>query len=306
MRAPGELLPIAVTLAIGVGGVCAASVILYAVLLQPLPFPEPDRLVLIWESGGASDLSGRLLSDLAFEKLRDEHSGLESVAMYAPAPGRMSTSRIDAAKRLRGLLVSGDFFEVLRRSPVVGRALAREDERLEADPVIVVSDRLRLAGVVEGRINEQIRLDGVTHTIVGVMASSFQFPDPETGYWIPLVPRSSILEYDPSAVLTTRSYRSIGRLAAGASPAAAKSQANAIVGSSGDAQVEIRSYLDELSRASETLLAAPAKPRGRRHSRRDDQPPAALRLLHHVKPAHAPRPTRHENGRPQIGQPIVL
>ena len=94
---------------------------------------------------------------------------------------------IDQPERRTGLRVTGEFFSALGMRPAAGRVLARQDE-IERGPSVVVSDQLwrRLFGADPQLVGRTLRLDGVSHVVVGIMPPSFQFPDREVEIWAPL------------------------------------------------------------------------------------------------------------------------
>jgi len=185
-------------LALGIGMSVAMFSLVDAVLLRPLPFPRHDAIHVIWK---VDPLAGSHVEELAYPELGDLQTGIaefESVAV-------MPTSLYGYAKvlqtgnaepvQIEGTPVSHDFFRVLGVSPRLGRNFGAADEGVDAPPVVIVSDRVwrdQLGGD-PGVVGRMIRLNGVGHTLIGVMAAGVEFPR-GAGLWVPLGVERRIVE----------------------------------------------------------------------------------------------------------------
>ncbi len=222
-RAPGFAAITILTLALGIGATTAIFSVVDGVLLRPLPYPEADRLVMVW----------RTLPSLGFERAPVSYPNL--AAWRAGSPGfeelgaygvRLATlARGDGPERLRGAYATAGLFEVLGTSPALGRTFTDREDRPGGDPVVVLShvlwtDRF---GADPGILGRSIRLDDRSHTAIGVMPAGFGFPSEETAFWIPagLMPESG----DRG----TNFLMAVGRLAEGVEAAAAERQVRATV-----------------------------------------------------------------------------
>ncbi len=219
-KSPGFTLVAIVTLALGIGANAAIFSVVNGVLLEPLPFPEPGRLVGVYHvsEGHRTVMSGPNFIDVA----RASRS-LESVAaMYRDREiltGQGDPVRINVAK------VSAAFFSVLRARPALGRVLRADENTPGKTNVIVLGDALwrERFGADPGIIGRTIQLDGVSTEVVGVMPRGFAFPA-ERHAWAPI-------EYDTNFVSGQRGawYLSvIGRLQPGATPEQAAREAETI------------------------------------------------------------------------------
>ena len=129
------------TVALGISAIVTVFTIVNAVLLRPLPFPDADRLVVLkytapgfGGSGGANDpISGPL-----YFLYGDESRALDAVA--AVAMGNASLTDAESPQRVEALEVTASFFDLLRTPPRIGRAFTAEEERQDAEPVILLSD----------------------------------------------------------------------------------------------------------------------------------------------------------------------
>ena len=176
--------------ALGIGMSLAMFSLVDAVLLRPLPFPRQDAIQLIWK---VDPLAGNRVEELAYPELGDLQTGIPDFEFVALMP----TSLYGYAKvlqtgnaepvQIEGAPVSHDFFRVLGVGPILGRNFAASDERVGAPPVVMISDRVwrdRL-GADPGIVGRMIRLNGVGHTVIGVMAAGVEFPR-GAGLWVPL------------------------------------------------------------------------------------------------------------------------
>ncbi len=167
-RSAGFTVAATLTLALGIGASAALFALVDAVLLRPLPYPEPHRLVSLRERGGEARLSvaPANLADYrvpSFESLAAWHF----VEMDLSAGGRPET--------LFGHAVTADFFAVLGKGPVLGRAFLPEEDREGGPRVVILSDRLWRSrfGADAGLVGRTIRLDRQPHEVVGVLPGDF-------------------------------------------------------------------------------------------------------------------------------------
>jgi putative ABC transport system permease protein len=223
------------SLALGIGGTTALFSALYGVLLRPLPYPDEERLVRVYQEnpGGRSMGRAHLLSNVAFEAWSDPQT-IEGLAAYRSGTYRETRGPRDTATRLRGASVSPALFPLLRAVPAAGRFFDADDARAEAPPVVVISHRLwqdRFGGD-PGAIGRTLTLEDAACTIVGVADPEFYFPDRDTLLWRPLgMPGPS----EGGSV-----FSAIGRLRPGVTPAQAGAEGTAAArGSARPAAMEI-------------------------------------------------------------------
>jgi predicted permease len=176
-------------LALGIGGSTAVFSLVSAVLLRPLPFHEPDRLVVLWEELSATGARGGLTRvEPAPANYIEWKRRSRSFADMAALERRIYNLTGDGEpEKLVGLRVTANLFSLLGMRPVVGRTLSRGDEGPDSIPVVVVAERFwrqRFAADPE-LVGRSIRLNGLAHTVVGVVAGDFRFPDEEGTLWVP-------------------------------------------------------------------------------------------------------------------------
>jgi predicted permease len=169
------------TLALGVGGTTTMFSVIHAVLLKPLPFEQPERLVAIshvWQGTPTT------MSAPNFHDLRDQSQAIETAAAYRAGEVTL-TGRGDPV-RLKGVRVSASFFDVLRTRPALGRAFRPDENTPGKEKVAVISQALwqqRFGGHGDA-LDAPIMLDGVPYTIVGIMPAGFSFPFGQE-IWVP-------------------------------------------------------------------------------------------------------------------------
>jgi putative ABC transport system permease protein len=214
VRRPAFAATAIATIAIGIGSSTATFAVVNGVLLQPLPFPEPDRLLRL-SSAPVERLFG-LAPGLGEAPFLDFQRGtrlFDSLAMFGTQASNLTGAGEPA--RVARAEVTTRFFDLLRVRPSLGRALADADV---SSPVVVIGERLwhtqfAAAPDVVGR---SVRLDGVLHLVVGVMPAGFSFPD-KAECWTPLA-------IGPSQGGNSFFRPVIGRLKPGATAAQAKAE----------------------------------------------------------------------------------
>jgi len=174
-KKPGFTAIAVLTLALGIGANTTIFSILNAVLLQPLPFSEPHRLVTVWGTDVRNGDFHRTLSYPDFSDLRDQNRSLEGVAAYDE--GTFSLTGRGEAAQLHGGIVSANLLSVLRESPELGNGFTPADDQPGAR-VVLLSHALWKAryGGDPGIVGQTMTLNERPYTVVGVMPATFQFP----------------------------------------------------------------------------------------------------------------------------------
>jgi putative ABC transport system permease protein len=225
LRSPGFALTATMTLALGIGLSTAVFTVADALLIRRLPVGNQERVVVLWGETRDGRFSNYPLSLSDAREFVRNSRALEGAAFFTyygavPAPIRDN----DRVYRLRRALVSGNFFEVLKSAPAVGRALRPDDDVVGAAPVVVLSHRAwrQQFGGDSGVIGRAIVMHatGVSHTIVGVMPQGLDYPR-GADFWAPLEPNST----GPDSMnVAWPSLDVLGRLRAGAWPADARAE----------------------------------------------------------------------------------
>jgi len=174
-RNPGFTIVAVLTLALGTGATTAIFSVVNAVMLRPLPYRDPDRLVLVPNARGQD-----------FLKWRDQSKAFESMAAFDFATADFTGS--GEPERLAVALVSTELFATLGVAPGHGRAFTPEEDRVGGEPVVVLSDSLwrRRFGSDPQVIGRAITLDNQSQTIIGIMPPGFRFLG-DSDLWMPLI-----------------------------------------------------------------------------------------------------------------------
>ena len=172
---PGFTAVALLTLALGIGANTAIFSILDAVLLRPLPFPEPDRLVAIWGADSKTGETHRALSYPDFTDLRSENHSLESLAAFTD--GSFTLTGAGEPLLLHGAIVSASLLSVLHSSPELGRGFGASDDN-PGTRVVLLSHALWQSrfGGDSSIVGKSILLQNKPFTVVGVMPPKFAFP----------------------------------------------------------------------------------------------------------------------------------
>jgi hypothetical protein len=183
-RTPGFAVTAVLIVALGIGATTAAFTVTDFVLLRPLPFPQPERLVKLWET---HPNYGR--TELSAGNYRDWKRGstvFESIGLYHLHAGNLVGS--SEPLRVEGASVSADLFPTLGVQPLIGRRFVESDDREGAAGTTMLSYRLwqtRFGGD-PAIVGQQVMLDTESYTVIGVMPRAFRFPGQEASLWIPL------------------------------------------------------------------------------------------------------------------------
>src|SRR5580765_6084435 len=181
VRRPGFALVAVLTLALGIGAATSIFSVVDAVLLRPMPFPNPDRLVLMGIVGrNAGEFP---LPDTDFIEWRERNRTADAVAAYSQQA--INITGDGHPERIPGALVTDQFFNVLGSAPERGRVFQEGDDRPGAQKVAVISHRFwqRRYGGRADIVGQTALLAGQPHTIVGVMPPTFAYPWHDTDIW---------------------------------------------------------------------------------------------------------------------------
>ena len=186
LKRPGFTAIVVITLALGIGANSAVFSVVNEMLLRPLPYPNSNQLVMIWGKLPAHGLDKLNVSPPEFVDYRDRNHSFSAIAVYASL-GRNLTGAGDP-ERINVTFVTTGFFSALDTRPLSGRSFITEEDQPGHDEVAIISYALwqrRFAGV-SNIVGKNIMLDGVSHTVIGVMPADFEFPDAETQIWKPM------------------------------------------------------------------------------------------------------------------------
>jgi len=193
VRTPAFLVTTVATLALAIGAVVGMFSVVNAVLLQPLPFPEADRLVVVSGTAPGSDLPDRFGPSVEFYLHYKERSQLLDGVFFFGAG--TSTLRTDnRVERVPMTFSTNDMYATLRAQPQLGRLPVTAD----GDRVAVISDRLWSTWFGRDRavIGKSYFVSGEMREVIGVMPAEFNFPSDETLVWVPVEIRAGEKLYE--------------------------------------------------------------------------------------------------------------
>ena len=187
-KSPAFTVVAVLTLALGIGANAAIFSVVYAVLLKALPYPQSNRLVMVYENvdlpsyqNSRNEVTPGNLSDWA-----KQNSVFENIAAYRNRSFNLTGA--GEPLRIEGELVSANFFTTLQVVPRLGRGFFAEEDSSAASHVVVMSDGLWKSrfGSDPQILDHKLLLDGENYTVIGVAPPGFHFPDLDDQIWVPL------------------------------------------------------------------------------------------------------------------------
>jgi putative ABC transport system permease protein len=222
------------TLALGIGATTAIFSVVYGVLLRPLPYADPDRIVAVSEV--TSKGRPTALADPNFDDFRDQNGSFQAIAKYGGAIATVS----GASPPTRAVVgrVSADFLKVFSVQPIVGRGFVAADATKGAAPTVLVGYGYWRQSLGSARDLSQVHLkiDGTSFSVIGVLPAGFHFPA-EVEFWVP----TDLGGKNPSR--TSHNHRAVARLRDGVTVAQANRDISAIARRIHDASSEQGDYL---------------------------------------------------------------
>ena len=189
-KSPGFAITTILTVALGIGATTAIFSLLNAVLLRPLPFPEPERLMWAQQADIEPSVPANATEPLSYPDFFDWRARSHSVAgMACYHDDRLTLTGSGAPQQLEAQVVSAEFFRVLGAPPLLGRDFQPADERPGARVAILSYTLWRSTfGGARDIVGRTIRLDGENHVVVGIMPAGFAFPirNPAPALWTTL------------------------------------------------------------------------------------------------------------------------
>ena len=185
VKRPGFTAVAIITLALGIGPTTAIFSLINGVLLRPLPYGDPDSIVMVWRSSPERGWREYPFSVPNFIDYRDRNESFEHIAAFTRS--NFGLAGDGEPELVEGSRASADLFSVLGLQPVLGRAFQKGDDAAGAPPVALIGEALwqRRFGADPGIIGKPLLLDGRSYTIAGVMPAGREFPA-NSQLWVPL------------------------------------------------------------------------------------------------------------------------
>jgi putative ABC transport system permease protein len=186
LKKPGFTAVVVLTMALGIGANTAIFSVLNAVLINPLPFRDPEQLVMVWEDASFAGFPRNTPAPANYIDWKTQNRVFDEMA--ATADRSYNLTGDGAPEKVEAKAVSANFFSLLGVNPVLGRTFNPEEDRPGPGKVAVISYGLWQSryGGERSIIGRDILLDGEARTVVGVMPARFQFLDKDIGLWVPL------------------------------------------------------------------------------------------------------------------------
>jgi putative ABC transport system permease protein len=273
VRAPGFALTVSLLLGLGVAATTTLFALVNAALLKPLPYADPERLVMVWESNVARNRLREGPSPGNVVDWVDNSDAFEALTAWWTASATLRGR--DGSAPVEGVQVTRGFFEVFRRAPLFGRTFAG-DEYLGRpsitsgltggqEPVLVLSHRLwQSLGADPALVGGTVYVEGRNWRVLGVMPADFAVPDVGAAFWTPWDPREAYrgARFPDGPPRDFRFLSVVGRLKAGLSREAAAERMEVVAAriaadyprTNADWSVELVPLQDELVRSTRSKL----------------------------------------------------
>ena len=183
---PGFTIVAVIALALGIGANTAIFSVVNSVLMRPLPYKDPERLVMVWEDATKFGYPRDTPAIANYVDWRNQNTVFEGMAAIADESFNLTGT--GDPERLEGHLVSANLFSLLGVDPQLGRTFTSAEDQPGSNRVVVLSHALwqRRFGGDSAIVGKPINLNGASYTVVGVMPASFQFPTSDDQVWAPI------------------------------------------------------------------------------------------------------------------------
>ena len=218
-RAPGFFAIAAITLALGIAATTSIFSVVSGVLLKPLPYPEPERIVELWQMHNGAQNN---ISDPNFDDIKAQSRSFSALAVFN-VTATISVSGLADPVRVQGASVSREFFNVFKVAPLRGRLFDAAELRENGAHAVLISSAFwrRNFGGADSAIGHPLQFDGQAFTVVGVLPPNLDFPT-GTELWI----ARELQAENPHR--TAHNWEAVGRLASGVSVEQAKRDVSSV------------------------------------------------------------------------------
>ena len=248
-KSPGFAVVAVLTLALGIGANTAIFSFVNAILLRPLPYPDSERLVMVFENHPVNGWFKSSVGAPVLGEWRRQTTHFEGLAARGWG-GFILTGR-GQPENISGSRLSANCFSLLRLKPILGRDFLPEEETHGKHHVVLLSHQLwqRRFGGDPSIVGQSITLNAEPHTVIGVMPPRLFFPDPDTQLWIPLV-------FSPDQLRQRHAHNSLvyGRLKPGVSLAQARAEVDVVARRMADADEQNKGWGAEVHSLQEVMV----------------------------------------------------
>ncbi len=184
VKNPGFTLVAIIALALGTGANSAIFSVVNAVLLRPLPYGEPDRVMMVWGNNLKTGDKQYSISVPDFNDYREQSTTFEQMASFVYEDFNLLSG--DEPEHVQGTIVASGFFDTLGVKAMLGRTFSPEEGQPGANRVVVISNGLwkRRFGSDNGLLGQTINLNGASFTVIGITPPDFQSPEKGDELWV--------------------------------------------------------------------------------------------------------------------------
>jgi predicted permease len=228
VKSPGSTGAVVIALALGIGASTAMFTVVRSVLLKPLPFKDPTHLIRLYEQSADDKFAYNNVAGGTFKAWKNQSHGFSDLAIYSFAQYNLSGTSGQLPEKVQATECSWDLFPTLGVEPSLGRGLTAPDDQPSVNGTVVLSWSLwkRRFGGGSSILNQTIRLDAKTYTVIGIMPSWFSFPEQSVQLWTPIYHEESPRDME---ALDSHDYGAVGRLKPGVEEAQATAELSVIV-----------------------------------------------------------------------------
>jgi putative ABC transport system permease protein len=227
LLSPGFTLAVIITLALGIGANVALFTVVRSVLLKPLPFKDPERLVAIYENSGG-EFEYNVVAGGVFAEWRKQNRSFSDLALYNDSQFNLSGSGGQLPEMTHGAACTWNLMPTLGVQPVLGRNFSSDEDQPSANRTVLLSWGLwkRRFGGNPAIVNQTVYLNSLPYTVVGVMPEWFAYPNAQTQLWTPIYRYMPARRMEP---IDTHNYSVIGRLNPGVTAEQGRADLSVIV-----------------------------------------------------------------------------
>ena len=210
-HAPGFAIMAILVMALGIGANTTLFTVVRSVLLKPLPFADPDHLVMLYERSSVAEYPYNVIAPGVYQEWQKQAHGFLSMAIFGSTSYNLSGDNGQLPEKIEAARVASDFFPTLGVPAAYGRTFDVSDDRPQAEATVVLSWGLwkRRFGGETSILGTQILVDGAPHTVIGIMPAWFAYPDAQTQLWTAFhreIPPNQLVDLD------NHSFMAIARL----------------------------------------------------------------------------------------------
>jgi predicted permease len=227
LKNPGSTVAVVVALGLGIGASTAMFTVVRSILLKPLPFKDPARLIRLYEYSSDDKFPYNYVAGGIFAAWRNQNHNFSSLAIFGRAEYNLSGASGQLPEKVRAAECSSDLFPTLGVEPALGRRFNVADDQPSANGTVILSWGLwkRRFGGDLSILNQPIRLNAGTYTVIGIMPPWFTFPEQSAQLWTSLYHEESPNDMQ---ALDQHDFGAVGRLSPGVTEAQARTELSII------------------------------------------------------------------------------